>query len=154
MFQVIYLSEVILPVPEHRLARLLERSRASNRLKGISGLLLRDGSSLLHVIEGPRGEVEDLMARIGSDRRHSEIRVLWSGAVLGREFDQTPLAYVDTAQRKTLPAEYLPLRVKIRNRTITRHEARQVLGLFSSATLDHLAAVVIDNPGHAGQPAT
>lgn len=155
MFQIIYLSEVTLPVPEHRLERLIERSRAANHARGISSLLLRDGATLLHVIEGPREVVLELLERIKADRRHSGLKVLAAMPVMGREFDQVPLAYVDTATCKNLPPAYVELRPKLRARTITRQEAHRALDLFTtrSASLDHLAAIIVDNPGHARQPA-
>ncbi|HSV27902.1 MAG TPA: BLUF domain-containing protein [Candidatus Omnitrophota bacterium] len=149
MLQVIYVSEVTQPVPEHQLHRMLEKSRANNRARNISGLLVRDGGAFLQVLEGPSREIEGLMDRIGCDGRHSDLRVLQVAPIAARQFDGSALAFVDTSRRISLPDPYLRLRPALRERTLGRAQARAVLELFGPGS-----AVVLDNAGHARQPAT
>lgn len=155
MIQVIYISEVNLPVPPHQLERMLDKCRANNRAKGISGLLIRDHGAFLQVLEGPRPEIETLMGRIESDGRHSEMRVLQVAAITARQFDDSPLGYVDASRRKCLPEPYLRLRPLLRQRTIGRLQAQDVLALFSSGSAwSPRAGMVVHDARHAGQPAT
>jgi len=58
------------------LSTILVQSRANNGLNGITGILYADGASYLQVIEGTPEAVAHVFARIDSDPRHGDVRVL------------------------------------------------------------------------------
>ena len=58
------------------LPAILTQSRSNNGLNGISGILYADGRRYLQVIEGTPEAVAHVFARIRSDPRHADVRVL------------------------------------------------------------------------------
>ena len=80
------------------------------------------------------------------------MRLLQVAAIAKPEYDGGLLGYVDASRRQHLPEAYLRLRPLLRDRTLGRAEARQLLDLVTPRS-EQLAAVVFDDPRHAGQPA-
>jgi hypothetical protein len=60
-------------------ASILEVSRARNRERGLSGILVFDGERFAQWLEGPPDQVLALAARLEVDPRHVEMRVLHAG---------------------------------------------------------------------------
>jgi hypothetical protein len=58
------------------LAGLVDRAAERNAAAGITGLLVLSGHRFLQVLEGPVGFVNELMARIIADKRHSRFELL------------------------------------------------------------------------------
>lgn len=58
------------------LGRLVDRARERNTAAGITGLLVLSGTRFLQVLEGPVGFVNELLARIIADKRHSRFELL------------------------------------------------------------------------------
>ncbi|HEY3694370.1 BLUF domain-containing protein [Phenylobacterium sp.] len=73
-------------------AQALEAIAASaarhNAAAGVTGLLLAHGGWLLQVLEGPANAVMTTYRRILDDPRHDEPRVIISGPVREREFEE------------------------------------------------------------------
>lgn len=86
-----------LDVPE--LDALLADATAFNRMAGVTGVLMFDGSRFLQYIEGPRDGLASVRARIGNARRHGSITLLAEGPIPTRWFPRWTMAnrYVDTA---------------------------------------------------------
>ena len=116
---------------------ILRKSQVRNNQAGISGILLFHGRRFLQFIEGPAGEVERLVERIGQDPRHREIRVLektesgrlvmptWAMAYTSPAVDRIPAGDSFMLRRREAQAicELLP-----------PHVARPFLDLLASDT--------------------
>ena len=76
MLQLVYSSLGTEQLPERDLKRLLTRSRIRNAEAGLSGVLLHSSGSYLQLLEGDHRAVEATFARIASDKRHSDIKIL------------------------------------------------------------------------------
>ena len=50
-----------------------------NEPAGVYGVLLYRDGTFLQLLEGPRGAVEETFARIRTDPRHTDVRVLYEG---------------------------------------------------------------------------
>ena len=70
------------------LGAIMLRSRRSNRLLGVTGLLLFDGRRFLQALEGEPAAVESTWRRIRADERHHRLEVIADDPLDGdlREF--------------------------------------------------------------------
>lgn len=93
-----------LDVPE--LDALLADATAFNRMAGVTGVLMFDGSRFLQYIEGPRDGLASVHARIGNARRHGSITQLAAGPIQTRWFPRWTMAnrQVDTATLASIVA--------------------------------------------------
>jgi len=71
-----------LDVPD--LDALLADATAFNRMAGVTGVLMFDGTCFLQYIEGPRDGVASVHARILNARRHGSVAELAAGALQWR----------------------------------------------------------------------
>lgn len=79
-----------LDVPE--LDALLADATLFNRMAGVTGVLMFDGSRFLQYIEGPRDGVASVHARILNARRHGSIKELAAGELQARWFPRWTMA--------------------------------------------------------------
>jgi hypothetical protein len=93
LISVLYSSTATSPFDEPALAELLAQCRASNADAGVTGMLLYRAGRFFQVLEGREPVVRDLVARIGRDDRHSDMRVLVDSPVENREFAEWTMGY-------------------------------------------------------------
>jgi len=93
-YSIVYVSTAIIDLEEPQLLRLLSRSRTSNELAGITGVLLYGGGRFLQVLEGLAPAVRTLYARIAADPRHGHVELLADGPVARREFADWHMSFV------------------------------------------------------------
>jgi len=79
-----------LDVPD--LDALLADATAFNRMAGVTGVLMFDGSRFLQYLEGPRDGLASVHARILNARRHACITELAAGALQARWFPRWTMA--------------------------------------------------------------
>ncbi|MBV8685116.1 MAG: BLUF domain-containing protein [Alphaproteobacteria bacterium] len=65
-----------------------------NALDGITGLLAFDGTRFLQILEGAPEAIDDLMARLHADRRHSAIEIRHEQAIARRSFPEWSMQLV------------------------------------------------------------
>ena len=71
-------------------------SSQTNRAKDVSGMLMAVGNYFLQVLEGQESVVEQLLEKIAKDERHTDIRVLYRGALPDRIFGQWSMGCVQS----------------------------------------------------------
>lgn len=93
-----------LDVPE--LDALLADATAFNRMAGVTGVLMFDGSRFLQYIEGPRDGLASVHARISNARRHGSVVQLAAGPIPTRWFPRWTMAnrHVDPATLASIVA--------------------------------------------------
>jgi hypothetical protein len=96
--QVTYVSGATVPFSADDLAELVHRSREQNEAKSITGILLYNSGSFLHVIEGPPEAVDELFQSIRQDPRHSRILVLHRSSPREREFPGHSLDFLEISE--------------------------------------------------------
>ena len=74
--QLLYRSGQLFEFTADDMRRLLSQSRACNARHGISGMLLLQDGLFMQLLEGPAEAVDALYARIASDPRHCEARLM------------------------------------------------------------------------------
>lgn len=105
MIQIVYCSEAAEHFSPQQLVALLEKSRANNQGRGLTGMLLYRGGNFLQVLEGDSAVVRALVDRIGQDPRHHRISVLSETQSEVRDFPDWSMGFADLS---SLPADGLP----------------------------------------------
>lgn len=93
LYSLVYTSEARALFDDSALDDLLQRSRAANHAKGITGILLFRRGRFVQFLEGPEGSVRALMNRIAEDRRHAKVRILIDGNPSHRQFGSWTMGY-------------------------------------------------------------
>jgi hypothetical protein len=83
----LYASRIVGEVNEPLMTGILAQSRRNNVTAGVTGLLCFTSDVFVQVLEGGRGEVSKLLARIMTDNRHSDVTVLLYEEIAERAFN-------------------------------------------------------------------
>ncbi|MEP5937824.1 MAG: BLUF domain-containing protein [Erythrobacter sp.] len=108
------------------LAGILLQARRNNKRDDITGALICRHDLYIQLIEGPETQIDELYARIASDDRHCDIRLVHTGEVDERIFPDwamlddsmptltwSPAEVVGGAIEKASPAELLAIFNKV-----------------------------------------
>lgn len=121
-----YVSEASSPVSHADLKAILEPAQDFNRRRDITGCLIYEQGHFAQVLEGSENELDALMQRIARDPRHRDVRIIWSGPVDGRMFDEWSMAAFNLDRPD--PADSVSIR-----------ELRQELAEFIAVSKQNLA---------------
>ena len=94
-YSLAYESQASVPLTAPDLLDLLGQSRANNARLGLTGILLYRHGTFLQVLEGPRGQVDDLYATIERDPRHHEVSTVLAEDRRGRRFPDWTMGFAD-----------------------------------------------------------
>lgn len=107
LLSILYSSNAVEPFDAARLRRLLDQSRENNSRRELTGMLLYRGGRFVQVLEGPEQPVRDLIATIGADPRHSNMRVLFEERITERQFGAWTMGYEPIAEpREATPSGF------------------------------------------------
>ena len=98
LVRLLYASRVVPSFSDDELATLVRTARAANAEHGITGLLCYSQGIFLQVLEGGRGPVNRLYARIVGDPRHTDVELLSYGEIDERRFAGWAMGQVDLEQ--------------------------------------------------------
>ena len=73
---------------------ILESARINNPLQGLSGVLIFNGAQFMQILEGVEPAIDELVARLKNDQRHSNISVRDDRRIERRSFASWSMAYV------------------------------------------------------------
>jgi hypothetical protein len=94
LFQLAYVSMSRLALDETTLSDILEASRRNNARDEITGILMHHDKIFFQVLEGDRSAVEKCYyERIGRDRRHISLSLMWTDVVKSRTFSDWAMGY-------------------------------------------------------------
>ena len=88
-----YVSEQSHSISEDDIEQLLQKSRTANSTKGITGILIYFEGVFTQFLEGPEQEIDSLYRKIRVDRRHHNLRELFSGSATDRFYGDWSMAY-------------------------------------------------------------
>ena len=86
LYTLTYVSIAEVGVDEGAALSLGAAAGIANAALDVTGLLLFNGVSFLQTLEGERGVVETLYARIERDKRHHSVRTIHSTPIASRTF--------------------------------------------------------------------
>jgi len=93
IYRIVYMSRATAPMTDTEIQDLADRANESNKALSVTGLLLFDGRRFMQAIEGEKGAVQDLMARIREDARHDMIAIVSDGPAIRRKFGTWSMSY-------------------------------------------------------------
>ena len=93
MRQLLYASTIDTDLTPGELDDVLTASRSNNALMGITGLLVHIDGGFLQMLEGDEIAVRTLYARIGTDRRHANPRLMLDREIRARAFQGWPMGF-------------------------------------------------------------
>ena len=93
LYEVLYVSTMAEHAPLRIVAAIAGQSRAANLAAGITGILVFDGMRFCQHLEGSRKQVLALLERIRKDLRHTQVEVVYQGALSERRFRSFSLGY-------------------------------------------------------------
>lgn len=102
-----YTSLAALDLSADDLRAIYRAARNTNALEGISGLLVFNGVHFLQILEGAPDAVDDLLARLRHDPRHSAVEVRDQRAIEHRSFGGWAMELVQVKTRFTDARETL-----------------------------------------------
>lgn len=91
--QLVYYSHSTQEMSQKSLDEILQKARAYNSAKGITGMLLYRGGVFLQLLEGPQTSVLDLYNRIMGDQRHHQVKTLILQQSLTRIFPDWSMGF-------------------------------------------------------------
>jgi hypothetical protein len=86
LFEIFYCSVLTQDLPPATVGAIVTQARARNAQHQITGLLVFDGMRFCQHLEGPPEAVKTLMQRIDQDSRHTDVRVVYQGALAARRY--------------------------------------------------------------------
>jgi hypothetical protein len=73
---------------------ILRSARVNNPLQGLTGILIFNGSAFLQILEGVAPAIDELVATLRSDRRHSNMSIRDERPIGARVFPGWGMAYL------------------------------------------------------------
>jgi len=93
MRQLLYISNSFSDLSPAALEGILTASRHNNAQMGITGLLLYIDGGFLQMLEGEERELRELYMRIGTDRRHWNLRLMLDRQTKTRAFPDWSMGF-------------------------------------------------------------
>lgn len=91
----IYRSLALKPPSQGDLDKLVALARERNSALHVTGILLYDGSHFFQLLEGPSAGIDELLASIGKDPRHTQVVKLLRDYSPGRRFGRQGMDLLD-----------------------------------------------------------
>lgn len=100
--RLLYISRAVGPQTGTVTANILATAQAYNRANAISGVLCQGRGLYLQLLEGDRGAVNRLYARIVADRRHHDVEMIHFEEITQRRFAHWSMALVDLTDQDSM----------------------------------------------------
>ncbi|NJC42698.1 hypothetical protein GGQ87_002993 [Brevundimonas alba] len=97
MERLVYRSRALWPDPETAMDDILRDSLWNNARGRITGALGFSGRTYVQLLEGPTASLDDLLAKLAADPRHTDLTILVRAPVSGRLVPGWTMARADLA---------------------------------------------------------
>ncbi len=94
MIRLIYVSTAVGPQTDTLTDSILRKAQAWNTQNDITGVLCQGQGVFLQALEGERGEVTGLYARIHADPRHKDLALIHCESITARRYGDWSMAHV------------------------------------------------------------
>lgn len=101
IFQLFYVSRASEGIEVSDVRNILTVSQGNNKHYDLTGCLLFSGRHFAQVLEGAGDDVSALVYKLSSDRRHTDMRILFGHHVMVRQFPQWPMACLHNPDAET-----------------------------------------------------
>ena len=116
LFRAIYISSATRSLIDEELASLLAVSRHNNAVWDITGVLCYYDRGFIQVLEGPKGFVEALLARIACDPRNTGMSIFEQEMIAKRTFGKWSMGWLRSSDLRQ--AGFDPKALFMRNATV------------------------------------
>lgn len=103
LFFLIYVSRAVRHLSDSQLEMLLEKTRAANNARNITGCLLYMDGCFMQMLEGSRKAVLQLVEKIKVDPRHRDFRLVMQAPQQRRAFPSWSMGFRDLSRLKDEP---------------------------------------------------
>ncbi|MBM4396770.1 MAG: BLUF domain-containing protein [Deltaproteobacteria bacterium] len=118
-----YISRHVQRMLPSELDELTSHAGARNERLGVTGVLVTSGVLFMQVLEGPAEAVDELIAAIRADPRHSHMLVLSDEAIDERVFADWYMERVDLDDERQEPLRAMLEAIVDQRRALSRLEA-------------------------------
>ena len=94
MIRLIYTSKAVDPQTSTLTESILRTAHGWNAQNDVTGVLCQGQGVFLQALEGERGKVTDLSARIYADRRHKDLELIHCEGITKRRYGSWSMAHV------------------------------------------------------------
>lgn len=94
MIRLIYVSKAVDPQAHMLTESILRKAHARNAQNDITGVLCQGQGVFLQALEGERGKVTSLYARIHADPRHKDLELIHCESIIQRRYGDWSMAHV------------------------------------------------------------
>ncbi len=94
LIRVIYVSTAVVPQTSTLTDAILRKAQAWNKANDITGVLCQGQGVYLQALEGERGIVTKLYARIYADQRHTNVEIIHCESIAKRRYEKWSMAHV------------------------------------------------------------
>ncbi len=108
LIRMLYVSTAVGPITTSVTGTILRSAQAFNADNGITGVLCQGQGVYWQVLEGKRGEVNNLYARILADRRHKNVQLTVFEDITRRRYGAWAMAHVDLTEADSVLALNTP----------------------------------------------
>jgi hypothetical protein len=95
MIRLIYVSKAVEPQTRTLTESIQRKAHSWNTQNDITGVLCQGQGVFLQVLEGERGKVTNLYARIHADPRHKDLELIHCESITERRYGDWFMAHVD-----------------------------------------------------------
>ena len=95
IYEMLYVSTLEPTAQVSAISVIATRSRVSNALRCITGMLIFDGIRFCQYLEGSKNDVLNLFERIRDDSRHAAVTLIHEGPSHTRRFNNFSLAFAN-----------------------------------------------------------
>jgi hypothetical protein len=95
MHRLIYISRDLIGDDHGERRKIVAASAIRNEACGVTGMLWFDGVNFAQVLEGDRVAIDETMARIRADNRHTNIQIVCERQIKHRMFQRWSMALPD-----------------------------------------------------------
>ena len=93
IYEMLYVSTIAPAACVSVVSTIAMRSRVSNAVRSITGMLIFDGIRFCQYLEGSKDELIALFERISNDSRHAAVTMIHHGPSQERRFKKCSLAF-------------------------------------------------------------
>jgi hypothetical protein len=95
MLELVYKSKAVQNINHDEIIKILETAEKFNKSNGLTGCLIFHKGYFIQLLEGDENTLRTLYAKIGNDKRHFDIELLYEKNKSQRNFDDWGMAFVN-----------------------------------------------------------
>ena len=93
LVRILYISAIVKPLTDVDVQVILGAAQMRNRRLDVTGMLAQSDTHFAQVLEGGSDAVQATFARVASDHRHRDVRVLLEEPITRRQFERWAMGW-------------------------------------------------------------